>query len=156
MRAPKVVLLGVLSITLLMEAAVLYFMEDQTVRLYVGLALFVLIGWMLSSAQVAEVIGDLPERIRPRRYPRMRAQVMLLLAEVRRLNWLAVDGNRQFRNSAEVVSEMDAIEERMKGLVSEIRREAGVVSHEPDPGPAPDEPSEGEPSSEDGRSEDEE
>ena len=144
MRAPKIVLLGVLFITLLMEGAVLYFMEDRTVRLYVGLALFLLIGWMMSSAQVAEVIGDLPERIRPRRYPRMRAQVMLLLAEVRRLNWLAVDGDRQFRNSEEVVSEMDAIEERMKGLVSEIRREAGVVSDEPDAGPAPDEPSEGE------------
>lgn len=144
MRAPKVVLLGVLFTALLLEAAVLYLMEDPTVRLYVGLALFLLIGWMMSSAQVAEVIGDLPERIRQRRYPKMRAQVMLLLAEVRRLNWLAVDGDRRFRSREEVVAEMDAIEERMRNLVSEIRREAGVVSDEPEPGPAPDEPAESE------------
>jgi hypothetical protein len=39
---------------------------------------------------------------------------------------------------------MDAIEERMRDLVGEIRREAGAVSDEHDPGPMPDEPSESE------------
>ena len=143
-RAPKVVLLGVLSVALLLEGAVLYFMEDPTLRLYVGLALFLLIGWMLASSQVAEVIGDLPGPTRQRRHPKMRAQVKLLLAEISRLNGMAVDGDRGFRNSKEAVAEMDAIEERMRDLVSEIRREAGVVSDEHDPGPAPDEPSESE------------
>jgi len=143
-HAPKVVLLGVLSAALLLEGAVLYFMEDPTLRLYVGLALFLLIGWMLASTQVAEVIGDLPERIRQRRNPKMRAQVKLLLAEVSRLNGMAVDGHRGFRERKEAVAEMDAIEERMTDLVGEIRREAGVVSDEHDPGPAPDEPSESE------------
>ena len=138
-RAPKAVLLGVLFAALLLEGAVLYFMEDRTVRLYVGLALFLLIGWMLASAEVAEVIHGLPEKFKQRRYPRMRARVKLLLAEVRRLNWMAVDGHRGFRERKDAVAEMDAIEERMKDLVSEIRAEAGVVSDEPDP--APDEPS---------------
>ncbi len=141
-RAPKVVLLGVLSAALLLEGAVLYFMEDPTLRLYVGLALFLLIGWMLASTQVAEVIGDLPERIRQRRHPKMRAQVRLLLAEVSRLNGMAVDGRRGFRERKEAVAEMDASEERMRDLVSEIRREAGVVSDQHDRGPAPDGPSE--------------
>ncbi len=143
-RAPKVVLLGVLSATLLMEMAVLYFMEDRTVRLYVGLALFLLIGWMLASAQVAEVISDFPKPLKPRRYPRLRAQVELLLVEVRLLNGMAVDGQRGFRERKEAVAEMDAIEERMKDLVTEIRCYAGVVSDEHDPGPMPDEPSDSE------------
>ncbi len=141
-RAPKVVLLGVLSVALLLEGAVLYFMEDPNLRLYVGLALFLLIGWMLASTQVAEVIGDLPERIRQRRHPKMRAQVKLLLAEVSLLNGMAVDGQRGFRERKEAVAEMDAIEERMKDLVTEIRCYAGVISDEHDPAPAPDEASE--------------
>ena len=141
-RAPKVVLLGVLSVALLLEGAVLYFMADPTLRLYVGLALFLLIGWMLASSQVAEVIGDLPGPTRQRRHPKMRAQVKLLLAEVSRLNGMAVDGHRGFREQNEAVAEMDAIEDRMKHLVSEMRREAGVVSDEHDPEPVPDEPSE--------------
>lgn len=143
-RAPKVVLFGVLSAALLLEGAVLYFMEDPTPRLYVGLALFLLIGWMLASSQVAEVIGDLPGPTRQRRYPKMRAQVKLLLAEVSLLNGMAVDGQRGFRERKEAVAEMDAIEERMKDLVTEIRCYAGVVSDEHDPGPMPDEPSKSE------------
>ena len=143
-RAPKVVLLGVLSVALLLEGAVLYFMEDPTPRLYVGLALFLLIGWMFASSQVAEVIDALPGRTRQRRHPKMRAQVKLLLAEISRLNGMALDGDRGFRNRKEAAAEMDAVEERMRDLVSQIRRLAGVVSDEPDPGPVPDEPSESE------------
>ena len=143
-RAPKILLLGALATALLLEAAVLYFVEEPIVRLYVGLALFVLIAWMLASTQVAEVMGDLPERIRQRRYPKMRAKVKLFLAEVSRLHWMAVDGDRQFRNREEAVAEMDAIEERMRDLVTEIRREAGRASDEPEPGPEPEEPSESE------------
>jgi hypothetical protein len=138
-RAPKIVLLGVLFAALLLEGAVLYFMEDRTTRLYVGLGLFLLVGWMLASPQMEEVIREMPERIRQRKYPRMRQQVQLLLAEVRRLNWMAVDGHRGFRNRDEAVAEMDAIEERMKDLVRNIRLEAGVES-EPDQESKPGEP----------------
>ncbi len=139
-RVPKVVLLGVLFTTLLMEGAVLYFMDDRTVRLYVGLALFLIIGWMLASRQVAEVIGATPERMRRRQYVKMRTKVEFMIAEACRLNWTAVDRDRGVRNSEEADVEMDATEERMRDLVREIRRAAGVVSDEPDPGPAPDEP----------------
>ena len=131
LRAPKVVLLGVLFTALLLEAAVLYFMDDRTVRLFVGLALFLLIGWMFASSQVAEVIGSLPGDVRRRRYRKLRAQVELMLAEVRRLNWMAVDRDSGVRDRKEAVAEMDAIEERLRDLVSEIRRQAGVASDEP-------------------------
>ena len=141
-RAPKVVLLGVLFTTLLLEGAVLYFMNDRTVRLFAGLALFLIVGWIFATPQVAEVISALPEQLGRRRYPRLRAKVNLLLAEVRRLHWMAVDRDRGIRNQEEAVAEMDAIEERMGDLLGEIRHEAGVASDEPDPGP--DEPSESE------------
>ncbi len=95
---------------------------------------------MFASSQVAEVISRIPEPLKPRRYPRLRARVDLLLVEVRRLNGIAVDGHRGFRDPKEAVAEMDAIEERMRDLISEIRREAGVVSDEPDLVPVPDEP----------------
>ena len=136
-RAPKVVLLGVLFTTLLLEGAVLYFMDDRTVRLFAGLALFLIIGWIFATPEVAEVVGALPEQLTRRRYPKLRAKVNLLLAEVRRLHWMAVDRDRGIRNREEAVAEMDAIEERIGDLLGEIRLEAGVASDEPDPGPAP-------------------
>ena len=138
-RLPKIVQLGVLFITFSLEGAVLYLVEDPTLRLYVGLALFLVIAWMFARPEIAEVIGDLPELFTRRRYPRLRARVEILMQEVRRLHWAAVDRDRGFRSENEGLADMDAIEERMKDLVSEIRLEAGVASDEPDPGgPAPD------------------
>ena len=136
---PKFVILGVLFATLLLEGGVLYFMDDPSTRLYIGLALFLVIGWMLSSSQVAEVMDELPDQIRRRRYPRLRAKVQLLLAEVRRLHWTAVDRDRGVRSQIDAVAEMDIVEERMRNLLLEIRVEAGVASEEADPGPAPGE-----------------
>ncbi len=106
-------------------------------------------GWAFSSpspgcsarTNVAEVISELPRPFKPCRYPKMRPQVRLLLAQVRRLHWTAVDGRRGFKNSKEAVAEMDAIEQRMMDIVTRIRREAVVVSDELDPVPAPDETS---------------
>ncbi len=140
-RVPRVLVHGVLATALLLEGAVLYLLDDPTVRLYVGLALLLPIAWMFSSTHVAKVFSDLPAQINRRRHPKMRAQVDLWLAEVRRLNGMAMDANRGFRDRKEAAAEMDSIEERMRNLVTEIRREAGVVSDEPDPVPAPDEPS---------------
>ena len=84
---------------------------------------------MFARTQVAEAISDLPIS-RKRQYPKMRAQVVLLLAEVRRLNWMAVDEDRGFRGRDEAVAEMDAIEGRMRDLITEIPREAGRASDE--------------------------
>ena len=143
-RTPKVVLLAVLFTAFLLEGAVLYLVDPPTVRLGVGLGLFLVIGWMLTTSEVAEVISDLPRGAERRRNPKLRAQVNLILSEVRRLHGMALDGDRGFRNKQEAVAEMDAIESRLRDLVGEIRREVGAASDEPDPGPAPDEPSESE------------
>ena len=139
---PRVVLLGALFTALLLEAAVIYFLDDRSLRLSVGLALLLLIAWMFARTQVAEVISDLPIS-RKRHYPKMRAQVVLLLAEVRRLNWMAVDEDRGFRGRDEAVAEMDAIEGRMRDLITEIRREAGRASDELQTEAVADETSEG-------------
>ena len=138
-RVSGVLVLGVLAISLLLEGAVLYFVDDRSVRLYVGLGLLFPIAWMFARTNVAQVISELPGTLRPRRYLKMRAQVKLLLAEIRRLNWMAVDGERGFRDRKEAAAEMDAIEGRMRDLVTEIRREAGRASDEVEPVVVPDE-----------------
>jgi hypothetical protein len=53
-----------------------------------------------------------------------------LLAEIRRLNWIAVDVERGFRTRDRALREMDAIEERLRGLIAEIRGTAGQMSDE--------------------------
>ena len=63
--------------------------------------------------------------------------------EIRRLNWLAVDEDRGFRSRDEVMAEMDAIETRLRDLITEVRRAAGRASEaeELQTAPAPDETS---------------
>ena len=142
-RVPRFLVHGVLATALLLEGAVLYLLDDPTVRLYVGLALLLPIAWMFSSTHVAKVFSNLPDQINRRRHAKIRALVDLWLAEVRRLTGMAMDGDRGFRDRKEAVAEMDSIEERMRDLVTEIRRETEVVADEPDPVPPLDEPSAG-------------
>ena len=52
---------------------------------------------------------------------------------------MAVDGERGFRDRKEAEAEMDAIEGRMRDLVTEIRHEAGRASDEVEPVAVPDE-----------------
>ena len=77
-----------------------------------------------------EAIGDVPIAIRQRQFSDMRSHVVLLLDEVRRLNWMAVDEDRGFRDQDQATEEMDAIEKRLRTPVGEIRRTAGRVSVE--------------------------
>lgn len=139
----RVFLLGALFTAMLLEALVLYYVDDRSLRLYVGLALLLPISWMFARTQVAEVISDLPISLKRRRYTAMRAQVNLLLDEIRRLNWLAVDADRGFRGRDEAAAEMDAIEAHIGGLVNEVRRAAGRVSEAEElrTAPVPDETS---------------
>jgi len=137
-----VLLLGALFTAMLLEAVVIYFLDDRSLRLYIGLALLLPISWMFARTQVAEVISDPPVSLRRRQYSKMRAQVMLLLAEIRRLNWLAVDADRGFRNRDEAMREMDGIERRLRDLITEVRRAAGRASEELQTAPVPDETSE--------------
>lgn len=148
-NVPRGLLLAALFTAMLLEALVLYFLDDRSLRLYVGLALLLPISWTFARTQVAEVISDLPISLRRRQYSEMRAHVMRLMDEIRRLNWLAVDADRGFRSRDEATREMDAIETRLKDLVTEVRRAAGRASQVEELGTrsvpdetSPDEPSE--------------
>lgn len=116
----------------LLEAAVLYFPTDGTVRLWVGLLLIVPIAWIVARTGVVEMIAEFPDAVKKRRFTGLRKHVVQLLDEIRRLNWMAVDAERGFRNREEAMREMDAIEARLGGIISEIRQAAGQRSPEPD------------------------
>lgn len=113
------------------EALVLYLAADPLLRLIVGLLLLVIIVWMSARIGVADILGQSPpETIHKRRFGLLRAQVQQLLAEIRRLNWIAVDVDRGFRTRDRALRDMDAIEERLQVLIAEIRGTAGQMSDE--------------------------
>ncbi len=111
------------------EALVLYFVVDPLLRLIVGLLLMAIIVWESARLGVADILSQSPaETIHRRRFGLLRAQVHQLLAEIRRLNWIAVDVERGFRTRDRALREMDSIEERLQSLIAEIRSTAGQVS----------------------------
>ena len=124
-RLLKSLYLGTLAFAVFLEAAVLYFVENPGQRLALGMALLLPIVWMIARTRVVEAISKLPIVIRRRQYSEMRKHVVLFMDEVKRLNWMAVDADRGFRSQDEATNEMDAIEKRLLGLVSEIRATAG-------------------------------
>lgn len=93
-----------------------------------ALALVLLAPIMWASAQLGlidRISAGMSQRPYRRQYTQLRAQVDQMLREVRRLNWLAVDGQRSLRNSEAVQQELDAVEERLKTLITSIRTSAG-------------------------------
>ena len=69
---------------------------------------------------------------RGRVFRELRSQVVLLLEQVRRLNWIAVDAERGFRNQDEATREMDDIEDKIRGIITDVRRAAGRPTVEPE------------------------
>lgn len=115
------------------DAAVLYFPEDPSLRLQLGLLLFVsivLVGSRLGVVERALALVSRP--FAARRYTRTRALADELLEEVRRLNWTAVDAANGVRSETDTILLMDASEARMKTLVEQIRASAGEPSPEPE------------------------
>jgi len=113
------------------EAFVLYFAADPLLRLIVGLLLLAVIVWASARIGLVDILSQSPpETIHKRRFGLLRTQVQQLLAEIRRLNWIAVDVERGFRTRDRALREMDAIEERLRGLIAEIRGTAGQTSDE--------------------------
>ena len=115
------------------DAAVLYFPEDPSLRLQLGLLLFVsivLVGSRLGVVERALALVSRP--FTARRYTRTRALADELLEEVRRLNWTAVDAANGVRSENDTIVLMDASEARMKILVEQIRASAGEPSPEPE------------------------
>ena len=115
----------VLVAAILGESATLYFGTDPIVRLGVGLLLLALIIWLSGRLGVVEfILRSLSGR---RRFFRLRRTVQSLIAEVRRLNWIAVDVERGYRSRDAAAKEMDASEQRLLHLVREIRTTAGKL-----------------------------
>jgi hypothetical protein len=48
-----------------------------------------------------------------------------MLEEIKRLNWLAVDAGRGTQDRDELLRKMDAIEDRLNGMIEGIREVAG-------------------------------
>ncbi len=135
-RLRPFIFLGILVVAVLQLAGILYFMDERTPRLFVGLLLLVPIVWVLTRPNFFEAIQVLPA-LRERKYVKMRVQVELVLAEVRRLNGIAVDADRGFRSHAEAGREMDIIEKNLVDIISKVRQTAGRTSDDVDVEPVP-------------------
>lgn len=118
----------------LVEAAVLYFVDDPMARAVLGVLLIFPIVWIVSRTTTPETFSDIPEADKKRHFKGLRARVAQLLDEIRRLNGMAVDADRGFRNRDEAMLEMDRIENRLKEIISEIRSAAGQSAAEHEPG----------------------
>ncbi len=115
------------------DAAVLYFPVNPAQRVVVGLLLVPVILWTgirLEAMAMAE--GQDRWASRGRVFRELRSQVVLLLEHVRRLNWIAVDAERGFRDRDEAMREMDAIEDEIRDMISDVRRAAGRPTAEPE------------------------
>jgi hypothetical protein len=106
--------------------AVVLFVQTPSIRTGLSLALLAPIMWASAHLglidRIATGMGPRPYR---RQYTQLRSQVDQMLREVRRLNWLAVDGQRGLRNSETLQRELDTVEERLKDLIASIRTSAG-------------------------------
>lgn len=135
-----------LTIAVILDAAIIFYLVDPWLRLTLGLLLLIPIVWMASHLGVAEMLGDLPmTKVRDRRFPALRRNVVALLDEVKRLNWLVVDLDRGFRDRGTVEAEIKVSEQQMEGLLVKIRKTAGQTAQGLDedagtpPGDAPSE-----------------
>ncbi len=116
----------ILSAAVIADAAVIYFLSDPMLRLSLGLVLLGLIVWASGRLGVVELLSESPaDRVYKRRFVMLRSQVKQLLAEIRRLNWMAVDAKRGFRSREAAMREMDGIEQRLKEIIHQIRTAAG-------------------------------
>ncbi len=120
-----------LGAALLAEAAILYYLDDPTIRLGAGLALLAAIVWLSAKVGVVSRIQQtLVRGFKRRRYLELRRLVDRFLADVRRLNWLAAGAERGFQTRSVADREIDTIEKRLHGLIKEIREAAGQASPE--------------------------
>ena len=109
-----------------LQGAVLYAIDDRATRLSLGLALLVIVFWAGARLSIVERSIDLvTPPLHPRRFRKLRSNVEKLLEEVRRLNWIAVDGTQGVRSPEETERLMDDIEGWLKDHIGRIRDSAG-------------------------------
>ena len=127
--------LTVLVMSVLLDAFVLYFPVEAAPRLVIGLLLVPIILWAGIRFEVTAMDASQSRwATRGRVFRELRSQVVLLLEHVRRLNWIAVDAERGFRNQDEAMREMDDIETEIREIITDVRRAAGRPTVEPEAG----------------------
>ena len=127
--------LAVLVLGILVDAVVLYFPADDAQRLIIGMLLIPIILWAGVRFEVTTMLATQSSwASRGRVFRELRSQVVLLLEHVRRLNWIAVDAERGFRNQDDAIREMDEIEKGIREIITDVRRAAGRPTSEPEPG----------------------
>ena len=125
--------LAVLMGAVLADAAVLYFPVNPAQRVVVGLLLVPVMLWTgIQLEAMAMVTSRDRWESRGRVFRELRSQVVLLLEQVRRLNWIAVDAQRGFRDQDGAMAEMDIIEDEIREIITDVRRAAGRANAEPE------------------------
>ena len=109
-RLQAVILAMILAVAVVSDAAVIYFGDDRAMRAGLGLLMVAPIVWAAARLGVVERITESLDYRRRRQFDQLRTRVRVLLDEIRRLNWMAVDGARGFRSREAAMREMDAIE----------------------------------------------
>ncbi len=126
---------AVLILSVLSDAVVLYYPVDPAPRLIIGLLLIPIILWAGIRLEVNGMLANESRwASRGRVFRELRSQVVLLLEHVRRLNWIAVDAERGFRNQDDAMREMDEIENEIREIITDVRRAAGKPTVEPEMG----------------------
>ncbi len=125
--------LTVLMAGVLADAAILYFPVDQAPRVIIGLLLLPVMLWAGIRLEAMAMLTNQDRwASRGRVFRELRSQVVMLLEHVRRLNWIAVDAERGFRDRDDAMREMYAIEEEIRDMISDVRRAAGRPTAEPE------------------------
>ena len=130
---PRSIYLIVLMGAVLADAAVLYFPVNPSQRVVVGLLLIPVILWTGIQLEAMAMVSTRDRwASRGRVFRDLRSQVVLLLEQVRRLNWIAVDAERGFRDRDSAMREMDAIEDEIREIITDVRQAAGRANAEPE------------------------
>ncbi len=125
--------LTVLMAAVLADAAILYVPVEPAQRLIVGLLLVPVMLWTGIQLEAMVMLTNRDRwTTRGRVFRELRSQVVLLLEQVRRLNWVAVDAERGFRDRDEAMREMDAIENEIREIITDVRQAAGRANAEPE------------------------
>ncbi len=119
----------VLFFALGLGAAAMYVEMNPWLRLLVAAFLLGPIMYGADGLGIPKLLRALPDdTFRHRQFGDLRSQVMQLLDLVRRLNWLNVDLERGVRKQEDIKEEIATAEQRLDGILTEIRGAAGRSS----------------------------
>ena len=121
---PRNVLL--LTLMVIVDGAVLFFVPEAWERTTLGLLLLVPIVLVSTYIELPDALTrSMRPAARPRHFPALRANVEAFMTEVKRLNWLIVDMDRGFGRPEDTAPEIESCHRRMQELLGQIQETAG-------------------------------